>query len=144
MLKIEFEPPIVDPQPCVCCGGKTTRLTRLVYRDGVAYAAYYAQFSQHHPNHHHVSLYISIGEWAEDAPPSRRCSFYLHLWSDGTQYQFSVRDAAESPWGQVEIFGTTIDREDALVHPKINEVFQLADHILSADIPIREYLRQRS
>lgn len=33
MLTIEFQPP-QESEPCNCCGGRTTRLTRFVHRDG--------------------------------------------------------------------------------------------------------------
>ena len=138
MLTIEFEPPVVG-DPCECCGGRTTRLTRFVYWQGDAYAVYYAMFSDNHPERY-VSALISIGEWANDAPPSERRSFYVRIWVSGDNYQVSVRDAAESPWTGQEIMGCTLDRAEALAHPRIQDVFRITDHIVTEDAPIVKYL----
>lgn len=104
MLTIEFEPPTIDSTPCECCGGRNTRLTRFVHRNGDAYAVYYALFSDNHPDGY-VSVLISIGEWGDDARPSGRCAFYLRIWTSRDNFQVTVRDAAESPWGDVQIVG---------------------------------------
>lgn len=141
MLKIEFEPPTTDSKPCECCGGLTTRLTRFVYRDGGAYAVYYALFTNGHPVGY-VEVLISLGEWADDAPPSGRRAFYLRIGSDADNFQVTVSDAAESLWGEVENFGRALNRDEALAHPYIREVFHLCDHIVAEDIPIMEYLSQ--
>jgi hypothetical protein len=139
MLSIEFEPPATDTEPCKCCGGRTTRLARFVYSDGDAYAVYYAQFSDNHPNRY-VSVLISIGEWGNDAPPSDRVAVYIRIWTTAENYQVSVRDAVESPWGEVDIFGPTLNRDEALAHPRIKDVFHLSDHIVTDDLPVIEYL----
>ncbi len=139
MLTIEFEPPAIDAKPCECCGGFTTRLTRFVLNDGNAYAVYYAMFSDNHPDGY-VSVLISIGEWADDAPPSGRCAFYLRIRATANNFQVNVRDAAESPWGNVQMFGRTLDRDEALAHPRIQEVFQISDHIVTEDTPVIDYL----
>ena len=138
MLTIELSAPVVG-EPCKCCGGRTTKLTRFVYSDGDAYAVYWAIFSENHP-HRFVSVLISIGEWTEDAPPSRRCSFYVQIWTKGDNYQVSVRDAAESPWDTAEFMGRTLDRAEGLAHPRIKDVFHITDHIVVEDTPIIEYL----
>jgi hypothetical protein len=137
MLRIEFEPPTTEP--CSCCGGRTTRLTRFVYRDRDAYAVYYAMFSDNHPQRY-VSVLVSIGEWGDDAPPSGRSAVYLRIWTTPESFQVTVRDARESPWGDVAIMGRTLDRDKALAHPRIKEVFHITDHIVSEDSPVIEYL----
>jgi len=139
MLRLEFEPATVDAQPCECCGGRTTRLTRFVYCDGNAHAAYYAIFSDNHP-FGFVSVLISIGEWGDDAPPDHRCAFYLRIRATNANFQVSVCNADESPWGNVDVFGRTLDREEALQHPRLNQVFEITDQIVAQDAPVIEYL----
>jgi hypothetical protein len=141
MLTIEFEPPAIDAKPCECCGGLTTRLTRFVLNDGNAYAVYYAIFSDNHPHPKgYVSVLISIGQWADDAPPSGRCAFYLQIRATADNFLVAVCDAAESPWGTVRMFGRTLDRDEALAHPRIQEIFHISDHIVTEDTPVIEYL----
>lgn len=139
MLTIDFEPPVIDSKPCKCCGGFTTRLTRFVHRDNDAYAVYFAQFTGTHPGGS-VSVLIRIGDWADDAPPSGRCAFYLHVGVNADNFQVTVGDAAECPWGHVDLFGRTLDREEALADPRIQEIFHLADHVFAEDVPLIEYL----
>jgi hypothetical protein len=141
MLEIEFEPPSISR--CSCCGGRITRLTRFVSQDGDAYAVYYAKFSEHHAERY-VDLLVSTGEWADDAPPSGRFSFYLRIYATATNYQTTVYDAAQSPWGKVDIFGRTLDREEALKHPRIEEVFHICDHIVREDTPVIDFLSETS
>ncbi|MEP6669880.1 MAG: hypothetical protein ABJF10_12050 [Chthoniobacter sp.] len=139
MISIEFEPPTTDAKPCECCGGLTTRLTRFVYRDDDAYAVYYALFTDH-PPHSHISVLVSIGEWADDAPPSGRRAFHLRIGTDADNFNVTVRDAAESPWGEVPLFGRTLNRDEALAHPRLKEVFHISDHIVTQDTPIVGHL----
>jgi hypothetical protein len=137
MLTIEFEP--AESDVCSCCGQPSTRLTRFVYRDGDAYAIYYILFSEHHPRAY-VHVLVGIGDWAEDAPSSSRVSFYLRIGSAPDQFEVTVCDASESPWGDIPFVGRTLDRSEALAHPDIQEVFHITDHIVAEDSPVVEYL----
>ncbi len=114
-------------------------LTRFVYKDGDAHAIYYARFSDNHPARNVVAT-VSLGEWGEDAPPERRVAFALELRSGDTQYEVEVLDAERSPWRDVEIIGRTLDRQEALAHPFLAEVFHITDHMVVEDEPLREYL----
>ncbi|MBC7853535.1 MAG: hypothetical protein IAF94_08875 [Pirellulaceae bacterium] len=136
-LTIEFEPP--STSACECCGGQNTRLTRYVTRDGNAYAVYFAMFSELH-DLQHVSVLISMGDWDEEASPSARCAFYLRIRSTQEAFQVGVYDSEQSPWGEVEIFGPTLSREEALKHPRLKEVFVITDLIVEQDRPLLDYL----
>lgn len=141
MLTIEFEPPS-ESRPCECCGGRTTRLTRFVHRDGDAYAVYYAQFSDNHPTRGVIAT-ISIGEWGEGSTPHQRVAFALELRATDTEYQVGIVDAERSPWRDAAVIGRTLDRAEALLHPRLSEVFHITDHIVAEDEPIRAYLGAR-
>jgi hypothetical protein len=71
-LEIKAEP--AHKERCDCCGGVTTRLTRFVYRDGDAYAAYFAVFSDNHPGGI-VKALVGLGEWGDGASPEGRIAF---------------------------------------------------------------------
>ena len=137
MITIEFGEPQVSS--CDCCGGVTTRLTRFVYRDGDAYAVYYAAFSDNHPERY-VSLIVSIGEWGNDAPPTLRVAVPMRLWAGEDDFNVTVTNASDSPWHDVGILGRVMDRDEALSDPRIKEVFHITDHILDQDTPLKEYL----
>ena len=138
MLTLEFEPEH-ESGPCECCGGRTTSLTRFVHKDGDAYAIYYAQFSNNHPEHS-VLATVSLGPWGEGAVPEQRVAFALELRSSQSQYEVAVIDADRSPWREAKIIGRTLNRDEALKHPMLAEVFHITDHMVLEDMPLKAYL----
>ena len=137
MLTFQFEEP--NRSHCECCGGVTVSLTRFVYQDGDAHAVYYARFGeQHEPGV--VEAVVSVGEWGEGAGPWDRVAFPLRLRVAETEYQVTVVDAAESPWQGVELLGRMLNREEALAHERLAEVFHVTDHMVIDDKPIRDHL----
>ena len=137
MLTIEFEP--AESAVCMRCDERSTRLTRFVCRDGDAYAIYYAAFCEHH-SPVFVDVLIGIGDWAESASPATRVSFYLRLRSSPEQFEVTVCDSSESPWGDVPFVGRTLSRDEALRHPEIQEIFAITDRIVTEDAPVVGYL----
>jgi len=137
-ITIEFEPPR-QSGVCECCRGKTTSLTRFVYRDGDAFAIYFARFSDNHPERL-VSAAVSIGEWGDDSVPAQRTAFALELRVGSANYEVTVCDAAASPWYGSDVLGTMLDREAALAHPLIEEIFHITDHAFEEDQPLKAYL----
>lgn len=136
MLSIEFEEP--ETGTCECCGNKTVRLSRFVYKDGDAFAIYYAKFTAEHTDKV-VTGIISIGDWDEEADPNNRRAFPFRIWTNETNYQVGLLDKEDSPW-QGAILGKILDRTDALAHPWIGEVFHITDHIVTEDEQIIRYL----
>ena len=137
-ITIEFEPPR-ESGLCECCGGTTTSLTRFVYKDGDAHAIYYARFSNNHPDRL-VKAAVSIGEWGEGSNSAQRVAFALELRAGPANYEVRVCDAATSPWAETDLLGPMLDREPALAHPLIDEVFHITDHAVVEDQPLKTYL----
>ena len=137
MLTIETDEPPATTL-CECCGGTTTRLTRFVYKDGDAFAVYYAMFSGNHPERV-VRLAVGLGDWGDEAGPEDRRSFGLVMRSTDEAYEVTVVDADESPWRNSEIIGRMLDREEALAHPWIEDVFHITDHVVEEDPVIKAY-----
>lgn len=123
IIQIDFEVP-AKSETCACCGGTTTSLTRFVYEDDDAHAIYYARFSDKHPD--------------------QRVAFAVRIWSDGSNHNVHIMDAAESPWHNVQIIGRTLDRDEALRHPLLEEVFHITDHMVRDDQTIKDYLDGKS
>lgn len=142
MLQIEFEPSR-ESEPCACCGESTTVLTRFVYKDGDAFAIYYARFARSHPERP-VFATVSIGEWGEGSSPEQRVAIALELRSSSSRYQVAVIDAACSPWKDARFIGRTLDRAEALAHPMLSEVFHITDHMCSDDEPLKAHLDAQS
>jgi hypothetical protein len=140
MLSIEFEAPV--KQTCECCGGVTTRLTRFVYKDNDAFAIYYAMFSDNHPDHV-VQVAVGVGEWGEETTSEDRRAFALQMRDSGKQYEVMIVNADESPWQHAKILGRMLNREEALKHPWIEEVFHITDHVVEEDPEIKAYFERQ-
>lgn len=138
MLEIEFEPPFRS-EPCECCGGITTSLTRFVKQDGDAFAVVYLRFADNHEERI-VKAAISVGKWWDGTGPADRTAFALQLRSGAENYEVMVRDAEDSPWKSVELLGEMLDREQALAHPMVEEVFHITDHLFAEDVALGAYL----
>ncbi len=134
MLKLEFSEPHVS-DPCDCCGGRTISLTRFVTEDGDAFAIYYIRFSETHADKPALAT-VSIGDWGESASPDQRHAFAMELAPEGVR----IIDASESPWNGAQLIGRTLDREEALEHPRIKDVFHIADHVYLEDAEFKAYL----
>jgi hypothetical protein len=137
-ITIEFADRI-DGDPCPCCGGKTTRLTRFVYCDGDAHGVYYASFSDKHTERI-VSVALSLGDWTEGSKPKDRVAFALRIRLVKSEYQVGVVDAAQSLWHDADFLGRMLDRKEALKHRWIKEVFHITDHIVTEDRDVVKYL----
>ncbi|RZL41137.1 MAG: hypothetical protein EOP00_25410 [Pedobacter sp.] len=136
MLEIEFEEP--NFEMCDCCGKEIVKLTRFVYKDHDAFAIYYAQFTKAHEDKY-VTGIVSIGDWGSDEEPKTRTAFPFRIWTNEDNYQVGLIDKEESPW-QSKLLGKILNRDEALKHPWIKEVFHITDHIVAEDEPVIEYL----
>jgi hypothetical protein len=137
MIEIEFDDP--EKNICECCGNESTRLTRFVYQDNNAFAVYYAKFTEKHDDKVLYGL-IGLGEWCDDEKGEEsRTAFAFKIWLDGDQYQVGITDAEESPWGQTTLLGNILNREDAIKHEWIKDVFHITDHMVEDDQEIVNY-----
>jgi hypothetical protein len=110
-----------------------------VYRDGDAYAVYFAGWPEGHRDRG-VTLAIAVGEWSEGSTASDRVSIGLDAWTTSSEIQFTVLDPEQSPWGSSELLGEMLPRAKALPHSALKEVFEVADHIVQNDRRIEKFL----
>jgi hypothetical protein len=136
MLEIDFESPVESI--CECCGKTTVTLTRFVLEDGNAHAVYYAQFTKSHPGQS-LSGLIGLGAWGEDAAPTDRLAFPFTVWVKDDHPVVTLVDAEESPWSHTTFLGRLLNRDEALAHPWIKEVFHITDHMLLDDQEIKDF-----
>lgn len=140
MIVIEFEAP--TESTCQCCGNVTVRLTRFVYRNGDAHAVYYAQYTAGH-SEKRLSGLIGLGEWDEKGTPEERIAFPFQILTDEENFKVGLVDAADSPWSHVTFLGRILNREEALKHKWISEVFHITDHMVTDDPEITKYFGAR-
>jgi len=138
MITIEFEEPNISV--CKCCGQANTNGTRFVYQDDDAFAVYYIQFTKGHSEKIATGI-ISIGDWGTDNEPKNRVAFPFKIWTKEQNYQVGLIDKVDSPW-QHKLLGTILDRNTALKHPWIKDVFHITDHIVSEDKIVIQYFTE--
>lgn len=142
-MSATYEIETLEPsaQICDCCGGLTVRLTRFVHRDGDAFAIYYAAYSNNHPQHE-LAMLVSLGEWGEDSDPTQRTAFYCRVRPTADSYEVMLGDAGQSAWGDVDLVGTKLTREQALQHPWKHTAFELLDEAFLKDRSLRGFVHR--
>ncbi len=132
-----YEIELTDPDlsHCTCCGGLTVRLTRFVERDGSTVAAYYAMYSNNHPDNE-LAMLVSLGPWGEDVGPEDRAAFYCKVRVTEDSYQVMLGDAATSAWSGATLMGTLLSREAARAHPWKSTAFEVLDHGFARDFAL--------
>ena len=118
------------------------RLTRFVYRDDDAYAVYYARYTAGH-GERRLSGLLGLGEWGEKGSPGERVAFPFQIWTDENNFKVGLVNAADSPWSHVTFLGRILNREEALKHQWIEEVFHITDHMVTDDAEITKYFGAR-
>jgi hypothetical protein len=124
---------------CDCCGGLTVRLTRFVYRDGDAFAVYYAAYANNHPDSE-VAILVSLGEWGEGSEAADRAAFLCLLRPTEGSYEVMLGDAARSHWRDAETVGKKLSREEALGHPWKATAFEVLDEAALHDPSLRGFI----
>ncbi len=138
MIEIELTEP--KKLICECCGGTMTSLTRFVYKDGNAFAIYHATFSENHFDSGVLGV-ISLGDWDSDGSSSNRVGFPFRLWQGEENFNVGITNRDECPWKDSNTIGRILDREEALIHPWIDDVFHITDHITKDDIEIVTFFK---
>ncbi len=124
---------------CDCCGKESTTVHGFVYRDGDAYAVYYAGWSDGHPERG-ITLAIAVGEWSEGATALERVSIGLEAHPAEREILFSVLNPDQSPWGTSELLGDMVQRSRALQLPVLKDVFEIGELIVYNDSRARDFL----
>jgi len=124
---------------CHCCGRKSFIGHGFIYKDGDAYAVYYAGWA---PSHSpvKVSFAIAIGKWDDNSTVQDRICFGLEAYEDKEEILLRAIDPSDSPWKNTELLGNMISRGDALNNHSIKEVFDITEFIIRKHDAIKEYL----
>lgn len=125
---------------CHCCGRKSFIGHGFIYKDGDAYAVYYAGWAPSHSSMK-VSFAIAIGKWDDNSTVQDRICFGLEAYEDKEEILLSVIDPPDSPWKNTELLGNMISRKEALHNPSIKEVFDITELIIRKHEAIKKYLK---
>jgi hypothetical protein len=141
MTRYEIERSEPHVSRCDCCDGLTVRLTRFVYRDGDAFAVYYASYANNHPDNE-LAMLVSLGTWGKGSTASKRAAFYCRVRPTEDSYQVMLGDADQSVWRDARIVGARLSREDALRHPWKKTAFEVLDEAFVQDPSLRGFLHR--
>jgi len=75
--------------------------------------------------------------------PEERIAFPFQIWTDEENFKVGLVDAADSPWSHVTFLGHILNREEALKHEWIGDVFHITDHMVTDDPEITKYFGAR-
>ena len=139
MLVYRVEAGGEDVSKCICCNNKSLTGHGFVYRNEDAYAVYYGAWSSAHVEKL-VSFAVAIGEWGDDSTSNDRVCFGVEAKENDDKIIFRVLSPDESPWPNANLLGKMLDREDALIHENIGEVFTVLEKIVQDHPAIRDYL----
>lgn len=124
---------------CQCCDRKSFLGHGFIYKNGDAYAVYYAGWSPSHAEKK-VSFAIATGEWDDNSTVADRTCFGLEAYDANENIIFRLIEPVNSPWNNTELLGKMISRDNALSNPLKKEVFDIVEYVIHNHNSIKKYL----
>jgi hypothetical protein len=119
--------PELREQICPSCRRAYQWVTGLIQRDGDAFAVYYAQ-CHGHADTSEAWVDVVVGSWDEPTY-SDHATFSCRVTHDGA----GAVDAPVASKGEAPFSGALLARPDALRHPRIADVWEIVDFIVTTD-----------
>lgn len=123
---------------CGHCGKVSHTIRGFVSDARGPYGVYFAGYTEKHDDGI-GTLVISLGNWSEGATPNDRQAVLLRV--RGRNMEMMVGDPDDSPWTDIDVLGRILNREEALKHPRIEDYYHVADHIVAEDDRFTRYFR---
>lgn len=125
---------------CGCCQAAVERTWNFVRRDDIAHAVYFATCYHHRDQPHETWIDVIFGSWGTD-------SFDDHVTfgcrvgpvSNSPEPAATLVQACQDGSGR-EIHGVLLSREDGLVHPRLQEFWDVVDFVLANDPTVNAHL----
>jgi hypothetical protein len=135
---ITVEPGERSDTPCACCGDHShTVWGELLGGDGATLAVYYAGWIENPADHPELWLTLSLGPWGGGASGGDRATVPIVAFRDGDAWSFGAHDHGRLPDDET-LLGRRLTREEVLAHPRIGEIWALADALWLGDPRIAE------
>jgi len=112
-----------------------------LHRDGDAWAIYWAELYEDHPNHPEPRALMTIALGNDWSDPSSHAWVQLDAWPQGDQIQMRFID----PSGTLDAgrFGNPLSRDAALLHQNSNDFLACADQVVYQDTRVSALLGTR-
>lgn len=124
-----------DFGPCECCGDNSRTVWGLVHRDNCTEAAYFVHWSLGKVAEKGANIDLILGPWGEGTDRADRSAVSLEF-----RQGFGVRiiDASVRNIARHSMVGRGLVREDVVMTPLAQEVFEILDSIWVQDGRIAE------
>lgn len=133
-----------DTGTCDCCGGMSRTVWGHVYRDAVAEAAYFVQWTVGHVVEHGANFDLIIGPWGTGAKREDRSSVSMEFRRTAAGPQFMVIDSSRRPIAKSELVGRSLARSDVIGTPLAQQAFDIVDCVWLNDPRIEEITKRPS
>lgn len=128
---------------CSCCNAAVERMWSYIYRGGRMCAVYFANCYHHRDQPHDAWIDVIFGTWGVDNATDHvtfgcRVGPVVNSPDPAATLVQACSDGSVSP-----IHGVVLSREDALVHPRLAEFWEVVDFILANDPTVNAHLYRR-
>ncbi len=98
--------------------------------DGVAAAVYFAACHSHSGDSESDEIWMDVvtGSWQEPEFADH-CTMSCRIAADGA----GLVDPLVAAEGTADFFGRRLSRDEALVHPRLDEVWEIVDFVVTTD-----------
>jgi hypothetical protein len=127
--------PHVRDQTCRSCGRSYQWVSGLIKRDGHAFAVYYAQ-CHGHGDKAEAWVDVVVGSWDEPAY-SDHATFSCRVSQAGA----GAVDAPVASKGEAPFSGAMLSRSDALLDPRLPQVWEVVDFVVTTDPVLGAHVR---
>ena len=126
VIRIEPEEPVKE-NPCATCGGTNRLMHGYVYDDEYAHGIYFLEWCDGDHPHPIAWLTIGLGAFGDGTNASDRNSFCIEWRAEG------MRLAEEPARDRPELLGAFLPRDVALNMPNVDQLWHVADHVVTDD-----------
>lgn len=125
----------VQRSACPTCGHAADHVTGFLHVGDVALGAYFAACHRH-PDRE-VQMDVVLGTWGTD-DATDHVTFSCRLRRTGAM----LVDATIVTTSHKPILGAQLTRDEALAHPRIDDFWDVVDHVSTADPTVGQHLGQ--
>jgi hypothetical protein len=126
VIRIEPEDPVKEDR-CSTCGGTNRLMHGYVYDAEYPHAIYFLEWCDGDHPHRIAWLTIGLGAFGDGTDASDRNSFCIEWRAEG------MRLAEDPARDRPELLGTFLPRDIALNAPNIDQLWHVADHVVTDD-----------
>ena len=124
-----------DFGPCECCGDNSRTAWGLVHRDNITEAAYFVHWPLGKVPEKGAYIDLILGSWGEGTDRADRYAVSLEFRQG---FGVKILDASARSIARHSLVGRGLAREDVIMTPLAQEVFEILDAIWAQDARIAE------